>query len=372
MSSIIGFFVGIIHSITSIFVPAPTAQVPTSDIFTETHERPAQQVKTQGAQVSSNQNAAVQTNTTNTFTVTPTAGTAPLAVIVSWSDVHAAGYIDFGDSTQLNCAEKQCAAGETSHAYTKPGTYVVRLYRYASRASEMDTVVGSASVVVSAQSEHGSLLAAPLAGSSASWQFNVTGSFAMQQDSYLIDFGDGVTENLTCITAFASSEPLCKQFKEVTHTYTKTGQYQVRVYANSRGLGSNTIYELLSAKVSAEVSAGAQVQSSGPTIDMMIVSGAPLTGSIGSGPASFHVLVGRGGVTPPSKYPADLRDMPEYVLGGSVALGGVQVANGRWSMITLDRENKSMLTPGTYTVAIYEYVPTGGGKLLATSRITVR
>lgn len=372
MSSIIGFFVGIIHSITSIFVPASTAQVPTSDIFTETHERSAQQVNTQGTQVSSNQNARVQTNTANTFTVTPTAGSAPLAVIVSWGDVHGAGYIDFGDSTQLNCAENQCAAGEATHAYTKPGTYVVRMYRYAARASEVDTIVGSASVTVSAQSEHGGILAAPVAGSSASWQFNVTGSYAMQQDSYLIDFGDGVTANLTCITAFASSEPLCKQFKEVTHTYTKTGQYQVRVYANSRGAGSNTIYERVSAKIYAEVSTGAQVQSSGPTIDMMIVSGAPLTGSIGSGPASFSVLVGSGGVTPPSIYPENLADMPGYALGGSVALGGVQVANGRWSMVTLNRDNKPMLTPGTYTVAIYEYVPTGGGKLLATSRITVR
>lgn len=52
MSSIIGFFVGIIHSITSLFVPAPTAQVPTSDIFTETNQRPAQQAEMPAAQPS--------------------------------------------------------------------------------------------------------------------------------------------------------------------------------------------------------------------------------------------------------------------------------------------------------------------------------
>lgn len=104
---------------------------------------------------------------------------------------------------------------------------------------------------VSVQSEHGGILAAP-AGSSATWQLTVTGSFSMQQDSYQIDFGDGVKENLICLTS-SSSEPVCTQFKSVTHTFTQSGYYQIRVIANSRGLGSNTTHELLTTKVYADI-----------------------------------------------------------------------------------------------------------------------
>jgi hypothetical protein len=116
-----------------------------------------------------------------------------------------------------------------------------------SKAEQIDIIEAERDGYAQVQNEHAGLTAAPVAG--ATWEFFIAGSFATQQDSYLIDYGDGSKEeSLTCASASAT-EPLCFQFKPMTHTFPQTGYYKVRVVANFRGLGSNSTTELLSARI---------------------------------------------------------------------------------------------------------------------------
>jgi hypothetical protein len=83
----------------------------------------------------------------------------------------------------------------------------------------------------------------------SAWQFAVSGRFSMQQDSYSIDFGDGSRANLTC-ESFSTSEPVCYTFAAASHTFTQNGPHTVSVVDDTRGLGNNELYELLSIRIS--------------------------------------------------------------------------------------------------------------------------
>jgi hypothetical protein len=96
---------------------------------------------------------------------------------------------------------------------------------------------------------YGTIIATPT--SAATWDFNISGSFSMQQDSYSIDFGDGSTANLVC-ESYASTEPVCFQFKRIAHTYAQGGPVTVTVVANTRSVGHNELHELLSIVIGIE------------------------------------------------------------------------------------------------------------------------
>lgn len=99
--------------------------------------------------------------------------------------------------------------------------------------------------LVTVQNKNGQVTATPT-GSNA-WQFAVSGDFGLQQDAYVINFGDGTQANLNTCPGASKDNPVCKQFSPVTHTYPRSGTYKVTVSDTFTGAGSestNTLFVL--------------------------------------------------------------------------------------------------------------------------------
>ena len=155
--------------------------------------------------------------------VTPTAGSAPLLVSID-SSASTGGNskltgqtIDFGDGTWVNWIPT------TTHTYTKPGSYTVRLLLknsagLSATATSVVTVTSSSSSASAVSSEPVAVLNVTPTTGSAPLVVSIDSSASIGGLTAItgrtIDFGDGTWLNWTPTT---------------THTYTKTGSYTVRL-----------------------------------------------------------------------------------------------------------------------------------------------
>ena len=88
---------------------------------------------------------------------------------------------------------------------------------------------------ITVQNQNGQMTATPTA--SNTWQFSFGGAFAEQQQTYVLDFGDGAQVSVQCQTMAADGQPVCNQLAALTHTYTKAGAYQVKLLETFVGVG---------------------------------------------------------------------------------------------------------------------------------------
>jgi PKD repeat protein len=156
--------------------------------------------------------------------VTPTSGTAPLVVSIDSSASTGGGStitgrtIDFGDGTWVNYTPT------TTHTYTKAGSYTVRL-TLKNQAGLTATASNVVTVTASGASTANTISAVPVpvlnvsaASGTAPLVVTIDSSASQGGASAIIgrtiDFGDGTWLNWTPTT---------------THTYTKTGNYTVRL-----------------------------------------------------------------------------------------------------------------------------------------------
>lgn len=112
-------------------------------------------------------------------------------------------------------------------------------------ATQTGTAASPAPQPTTVQNKNGQLIAAP-AGPNA-WQFVVSGNFGLQQDAYVINFGDGTKADLNKCPGATNDNPVCRQFSPVTHTYTHSGTYRVMLTDTFTGAGSestNTLFTL--------------------------------------------------------------------------------------------------------------------------------
>ena len=112
------------------------------------------------------------------------------------------------------------------------------------------------------RNHNGQLTATPDA--SGVWHFTFTGTFAQQQQSYVLDFGDGTQTTLQCVTPAPDGHPACDQFAPVSHTYTESGPHQVALIETFVGAGNEGDSTLLSVTVPDGSGAGAPASDTAP------------------------------------------------------------------------------------------------------------
>ena len=101
---------------------------------------------------------------------------------------------------------------------------------------------------VTAQNQGNQMTATPATANT--WQFVVSGNFALLQDAYTIDFGDGSQASLNKCPGSSNENPVCAQFSPVTHVYSKTGVYKVKLMDTTTGAGSEDTNTLLTLQLS--------------------------------------------------------------------------------------------------------------------------
>ena len=102
---------------------------------------------------------------------------------------------------------------------------------------------------VTVQNQNGQMTATPTTVNT--WQFSFNGPFAEQQQSYVLDYGDGTQVSVQCETPATNGQPVCNQLAPLTHTYTSSGTHQVKFEETfvGAGPGNEQVSTLLSLSV---------------------------------------------------------------------------------------------------------------------------
>jgi hypothetical protein len=154
----------------------------------------------------------------------------------------------------------------------------------------------ASSQAVAVRNQKGEMKATP--GASGLWQFTFTGAFAWQQQSYVLNFGDGTHVTLQCETPAANGQPVCDQLAPVSHTYTQPGPYQAELEDTSADAGAGTQQDstLLSVTVPNSPDASA------PTSDNTSSAVTPSEGAGGGSNSNSGASTNSGGSGGSSSY----------------------------------------------------------------------